>query len=62
MKWRAKMDNENLRTLRQMAWQRAKGELQSMLCTFWDDRWQAKELDDEISKFIETIEGNGLNE
>lgn len=56
------MDNENLRTLRQMAWQRAKGELQSMLCTFWDDRWQAKELDDEISKFIETIEGNGLNE
>ena len=53
-----------LRTMRAQAWERAKGELNSTLHTFWerDDDKQYDELSKEINEFIGAIEGRGLME
>jgi len=55
-----------IRNLRQMAWERAKGELYSMKHTFWmdglDPDSQFSRLSAEISKFILEVEDNGLHE
>lgn len=61
------VDNEILlRTMRAMAWDRAKGELQSVLSTFWGGRGgrddQFRELDEAISQFVKIVEDNGLHE
>ena len=49
------------RTLRMMAWERAKGELQAMLHTFVDTRDKHEEeaypkVDKLINKFVEDVE------
>lgn len=58
-------------TMRQMAWERAKGELRSMYGTFWPsfssgtsvkDESNFEEFTAEVEKFIEHIEDNGLQE
>jgi len=57
------MDEKILRTLRLMAWERAKGEIQSILQTYWDHedkRWE--EFDNKVKEFIKYIEDNGLQE
>lgn len=51
-----------IRNMRHMAWERAKGELRSMLHTFWDGEDNFKSLDSEIKKFIKTVEDQGLHE
>lgn len=56
------MDNEILKTLRGMAWKRAKGELQSMLETYWEDKEQYRELKYTINAFIKDVEDNGKQE
>lgn len=43
--------------LRQMAWERAKGELLSILQIFWDDQENFDDLDKRFNEFIESIEG-----
>jgi len=43
-------------TLRQMAWQRAKGELLSILETYWNGEADFERLQDYIMKFIDIIE------
>jgi len=49
--------------LRQMAWERAKGELTSMLVTYSpDDRNEFNEMNAAIHKFVEKVEDNGLHE
>lgn len=59
-------ESRTLAAMKTMAWERAKGELRSMLHTMYpdydhpDDRF--KRLDKEINKFIENIEDNGLQE
>ena len=55
-------DSMVIRNLRHMAWERAKGELRSMLHTFWDSDKEFSALHDEIGKFIKTVEDNGLHE
>jgi len=57
------MDEKVLKTMRYMAWNRAKGELQSMLDTYWsgsDEKFNTmkKAIDD----FIEDVEDNGKQE
>ena len=42
--------------LRQMAWQRAKGELLSILETYWNEKAEFEELQDMFVKFIDMIE------
>ncbi len=54
-----------IRTLRIQAWERAKGELESIIATFLSDPIEAekyekfKKLKD---SFVETVEGEGLQE
>ena len=51
-----------IRNMRHMAWERAQGELKSMLHTFWDSDEQYNELDKEVTDFIERIKNKGLHE
>lgn len=51
-----------LRTQRQMAWARAKGELDAMLCTFWNDDEAFTDLDAVVKEFIAKVDGEGLAE
>ncbi|MDB4461362.1 hypothetical protein N9043_00265 [bacterium] len=52
------MSERLLQTLRHMAWERAKGELLSMLDTYYDDKLTYDEVQDLINTFIEQFEGN----
>lgn len=56
------IDEKVLATLRQQAWKRAKGELEAMLPTFWGAQEKHSRLRDAISKFIDEVEINGLQE
>lgn len=55
-----------LRTLRNQAWERAKGELQAVMQTFWGSDTnrdgQYKELSKAIDNFITDVESRGLQE
>ena len=55
-----------LRTLRSQAWCRAKGELESMLCTYYSPELNSKhqfELTAKtVKEFIKFVEENGLQE
>lgn len=55
-------DERVLRTLRTMAWERAKGELRSMAQTYWDQRDGFERLDREVETFIKYIEDEGIHE
>jgi hypothetical protein len=55
-------DERVLRNLRSMAWERAKGELKSMLHTFFGEEDQFNRLDNEITMFIARVEDNGLSD
>jgi len=51
---------EVIGTMRNMAWERAKGELNSILCTYYnDDYYEFKSL---LNIFITNIEDLGLQE
>lgn len=51
-----------IRNMRHMAWERAKGELRSMLHTYWDADERHDQIEKEMSDFIESVEQNGLHE
>ena len=56
-------ESKIIRTMRLMAWERAKGEMHSILEAYWcadDEREEYKVLSDEIKKFIKTVESRGL--
>lgn len=57
-------DERVLRTMRVMAWERAKGELRSMTQTYWggDAGGGYNEMNKEIEDFIARIEDNGIQE
>ena len=48
--------------LRSMAWERAKGELRSMLQTYINDEDRFEALTDAIEDFVKEVEDNGLQE
>lgn len=51
-----------IRNMRHMAWERAKGEMQAMLHTYWNDDERYKQIEKEIADFIKLIEFQGLYE
>lgn len=53
-------DDRVLRTLRMQAWQRAKGELQAVIATYWDEEETYNEMKKAVDHFIEHVEENGL--
>lgn len=58
-------DERILRTLRAQAWERAKGELNSMLQTYWDGHGNDQPFRDmhaAVKEFVATVEDNGLHE
>lgn len=62
------MANENkmLKAMRQMAWERGKAEITSMLCTmYWESEESNKKRDEFIrlwKEFVKTVEYNGMQE
>jgi len=65
------MESESLRAMRSMAWERAKGELKSMLWTFYPEYAPGNgkivsskfdELEKRIGRFIQVVEDSGLQE
>lgn len=56
------VDDRARRTMRAMAWERAKGELLSMLPTFFGEQEKYDELHKKVWAFIGDVEGNGLQE
>ena len=56
------MDKNDRRILRMMAWERAKGELKSMLHTFYDEEVDYAVLESTIDAFIDDVESNGKHE
>jgi hypothetical protein len=55
-------ESNELRTMRMMAWERVKGELRSMLVTYWDNYEQYTLMYSAIEKFIKEVEDNGWEE
>lgn len=57
------MDEQTvIRTLRAMAWQRAKGELASIMQTYWAEYEKFKSFDALVDKFIKEVEDEGYVE
>lgn len=57
------LDNRELAAIqRAMAWERAKGELEAMLCTFYGESEKYNKLSNCIANFIVTVEDNALHE
>lgn len=55
-------DSREIRTMRCMAWSRAKGELDSMLHTYWGEEARFEEMERLIKEFVQTVEMNGAHE
>lgn len=55
-------DSREIRTMRAQAWERAKGELCSLLQTYWEDEEKHRKMQEEINLFIERVEANGCAE
>ena len=49
-------------TMRQMAWERAKGELQAMLTTYWDEPEKFEQMSRGLKEFIRKVEDGGMHE
>lgn len=58
------MDRESreIKVARSMAWERAKGELRSMLPTYWDNDAAYQEFKAHTESYINYIEGEGVQE
>lgn len=59
------MEEKILRTLRAQAWERAKGELNAVLQTYWDGHGKDHKYQDmaaAVRELIATVEDNGLAE
>ncbi|KKL62082.1 hypothetical protein LCGC14_2188800 [marine sediment metagenome] len=54
-------ESMDMKIMRRMAWERAKGELQSMLQTYWgSDNFE--EFDMAVKEFVNKVEDNALQE
>jgi hypothetical protein len=54
-------ESMEIRTMRMMEWERAKGSLGAILASYWDDDNYPK-MKKAVTKFIETVEDEGLHE
>jgi len=56
------VESTEIKTMRSMAWERAKGELRSMQQTFWDNDEAFECFKKASEDFIEHVEDHGLYE
>ena len=54
-------ESMDMKIMRRMAWERAKGELQSMIQTYWGND-NFKEFDTAVKEFVNKVEDNALQE
>ena len=54
-------ESMDMKIMRRMAWERAKGELQSMLQTYWGND-NFLEFDVTVREFVKKVENNALQE
>jgi len=54
-------ESMDMKIMRRMAWERAKGELQSMIQTYWGND-NFKEFDTVVKEFVNKVEDNALQE
>ena len=56
--------SKELKAMRNMAWERAKGGINAMLQTYYlqDDGNKFEKMKEEFEAFIENVENNGLQE
>lgn len=57
-----RQDSPEIRTMRNMAWRRAVGELMAMLDTYWEEGKKHKRAHKVIEEFINEIQSEGLQE
>jgi hypothetical protein len=55
-------EDQIIRTMRAMQWERVKGGLEAMKQTFWGDSGYYDKFVEHTNNFIKTIEDNGLQE
>ena len=55
-------ESDEIRTMRYIAWQRSKGELESVLCTYWGNMESMEKINKLTQAFIKTVEDDGLIE
>ena len=55
-------ESREIKTMRAMQWQKAKGELRAILETYWNNPDGFKGMSEAIESFIEHVEDNGLRE
>jgi len=53
-------DQRIIRTMRRQSWERAKGEPEATLHTFYGEASQMEELAKAIRKFVDKVENEGL--
>ena len=56
------MESEEIKVMRKMAWERAKGELISILHTYYGDMETYNRTEEVIEKFIKIVEDEGIIE
>jgi hypothetical protein len=54
-----KEESYEIRTMRNMAWERAKGELRSILHTYWRNEESFEKYKEHMERFVSQIENNG---
>jgi hypothetical protein len=55
-------DDKTIRTMRNMAWERAKGELRAMAQTYWKEDSKYQKIMHIFDAFVEEVENNGYQE
>lgn len=55
-------DSREIRTMRHMAWERAKGELEALLSTYWGHDGDYERMCAEVEKFIDKVQSEGYHE
>lgn len=55
-------ESREIRNMRNMAWERAKGELNSMTHTYWESDERYKAFSEKLKLFITEVEFEGLQE
>lgn len=53
-------DSRLLRTMRYMEWEKIKGQLSSMLHTYWGDEKKFEEASKHVNRFIKRIDDYGI--
>lgn len=55
-------ESKEIRSMRNMAWSRAKGELNSILDTYWGNQKGFMKMDALVKEFIDKVESEGCQE